>query len=253
MKPERAGAGAARWVTVFVGLLFILPGCSVYQGPEYGTYDPVERVNRVSFTVTEEVDRVVVKPVARAYTRVLPDFMVTGIQNIFENLRTLDSAINGFLQGKPKSGATDVARFLVNSTVGIAGFFDVATPIGLQYQDQDLGQTLAVWGYTRSSYVYVPFMGPATVRDVPGVVIKASIVPVLLIGDGFNFYVAALDALSVRADRLRDTDARDAAAIESYSFTREAYYQRRRFQIFDGDPPADASLFDELDLLDDFE
>ena len=246
-----ADTGAAR-VTALLLSILLGSGCASQQIPEYGVHDPAEPINRVSFNVTEQVDRAITRPAARAYQQVLPNFVVVGIHNFFENIRTLDSAINGLLQGKPRSAAIDTGRFLTNTVVGLAGFIDVATDLGLEYQNQDFGQTLAVWGYTRSSYLYVPLLGPSTVRDLPGAVIKAAWVPALLVNSSADWWIEALDILSVRADRLRATDSRDATALESYSFTREAYYQQRRYLIFDGDPPVDSG-FEALDWLDDLD
>jgi len=235
-----------------VALALLVSCASQAREEEQEVRDPLEPVNRVSFEVTEQIDRYVMRPLARAYQWALPDFAITGVYNFFHNLRTLDSAINGMLQGKPRSAATDTGRFLTNSIFGLGGLFDVATDMGLEYQDRDLGQTLAVWGYTHSSYVYVPLLGPTTVRDLPGTFVKAAWVPLLLMNDKSNFWVEGLDLVSVRAERLRATDARDAMALESYTFTREAFYQRRRFKLIDGEPPVESG-FEALDWLEEEE
>lgn len=247
----KSGTGPTLRTALLLGAL-ALSGCASQQLPEFGVHDPIEPINRVSFEFTERVDRAITRPAARAYQWLLPEFMVLGIHNFFANIRTLDSAINGLLQGKPRSAAIDTGRFLTNSTLGLAGFIDVATDLGLEYQNEDFGQTLAVWGYTRTSYIYVPLLGPSTIRDLPGAIIKAAWVPALLVNSSSGWWIEGLDILSVRADRLRATDARDATALESYSFTREAYYQQRRFLIFDGDPPADSG-FEALDWLDELD
>lgn len=231
--------------------LALLAGCAS-QATERGVRDPLEPVNRVSFEVTEQIDRYVMRPLARAYQWALPDFAITGIYNFFHNLRTLDSAVNGLLQGKPRSAATDTGRFLANSTFGLVGLIDVATDMGLEYQDRDLGQTLATWGYTHSSYVYLPLLGPSTVRDLPGTFVKAAWIPLLLLNNDSDLWVEGLDLVSVRAKRLRATDARDAMALESYTFTREAFYQRRRFKLRDGEPPVESG-FEALDRLEEEE
>jgi len=185
------------------------------------------------------------KPVARGFKRVVPGFLRQGIQNFFSNVRGVDSAVNGFLQGKPRRGFTDVGRVLVNTTLGIGGLFDPATDMGLQFQDEDFGQTLAVWGYTESAYVYLPVVGPVTVRDIPVVVLRFA-VPRFVLGENYTLGVGALDVVALRSEALALTQARDAAALDPYAFTREAYYQRRKFQIFDGAPPQD-EFFDEFE------
>ena len=172
----------------------------------------------------------------------------------FKNLRSLDSGANGFLQGKPKRGATDSLRFVVNTTVGLGGLFDVATPAGLHHQDEDIGQTLAVWGWKKSRYLYVPFVGPSTVRDLPVLVVRG-ILPRLILGDFHNLGISGLDVVSARAGALDLTETRDAAALDAYVFTREAYVQRRKFLIFDGNPPVEDfdDFFDEFDEDDEFD
>lgn len=231
---------------VFVIALALLTsvGCSSLEGPEYGTYEGAEGFNRKSYQFSDYVDRKALAPVARGYTKVTPGWWRKGVANAFGNLRTIDSSLNGFLQGKPKRGAIDLARIVVNTTLGIGGLFDPATPMGLPYQDEDLGQTLAVWGIKRSRYVYVPFLGPSTVRDVPSLIVRSA-VPRLLIGPDYNVWVSSLDLLNTRAELLGLTDARDSTALDPYVFTRDAYFQRRKFLIFDGDPPLDD--FDEFD------
>ncbi len=233
---------------VFGWLVVLHSACSSLEGPDYGVYDASEGLNRASYTFSDRLDRAVVVPVAEGYQALLPDFVETAVTNFFHNLRDLDSALNGFLQGKPKSGGNDVARFMINSTIGLAGLIDVATPAGLRPQDEDFGQTLAVWGWKNSRYVYVPFLGPATIRDLPSLAVRG-FVPRLLLGNEYSFWLGGLDVLNTRANALTLTGARDASALDPYAFTREAYYQRRKFVIFDGDPPMDE--FD--DFFDEFE
>ena len=225
-----------------LGSVLLLSPCAGLEGPDYGVYDTTEDVNRGMYRFSDRVDRAVVVPVAKGYQALMPDFIETGITNFFRNLRDLDSALNGFLQGKPKRGGTDVARFILNSTVGLAGLFDVATPAGLRAQEEDLGQTLAVWGWKKSRYVFVPFLGPTTIRDLPSLTVRG-FVPRLVLGSSYSFWLGGLDVLNTRANALALTDARDASALDPYAFTREAYFQRRKYVIFDGDPPEEFDDF----------
>lgn len=234
-------------VVVISASVLLLNACSTLEGPEYGAYERAEKPNRASFAVMEGIDRAVGKPAAKAYQFVLPTWVRSRISLFFANLQTVDSALNCYLQGNFKAGNADVGRVLINSTVGLAGFFDPATHIGLEYQQEDFGQTLASWGYTRSRYVYFPVIGPTTLRDLPGALVHQIISPRVLMGPAYNVWVGAADTLSNRADLLQLTDARDDAALDPYAFTREAFYQKRKFDIFNGNPPADESLFDELD------
>ncbi len=233
-----------RDVLLVAALVLLGSGCASQTG-SYSAKDPAQRFNQRSYAVSEGVDRVVLKPVARGYKRIVPGFLRTGIRNFFSNVRGVDSAVNGFLQGKPRRGFTDVGRVLVNTTLGIGGLFDPATEMGLKFQDEDFGQTLAVWGYTESAYVYLPVVGPVTVRDLPVVALRF-VVPRFVLGENYTLGVGALDVVALRSEALTLTQARDAAALDPYAFTREAYYQRRRYQIFDGSPPQE-EFFDEFE------
>lgn len=226
-------------------VVVFMAGCTTLEGPEHGVYDPYEGFNRGSYGLSDWVDRNALVPLARGYSNVTPKFLRTGISNVFLNLGTVDSIVNGFLQGKPKAGATDLARVVINTTVGIGGLIDVAAKAGLDYQEEDLGQTLAVAGVVRTRFFYIPLRGPSTVRDVPGVAIRSAI-PRLLLGGAYRWWMGGIDLLNSRAEALTLTDTRDSTALDPYAFTREAYYQRRKFLIYDGDPPVD-DFFDEFD------
>jgi len=231
-----------------VGVLALQTACASLEGPDRGAHEWAPGFNRASFELSETLDNRVLEPVARGYLNLVPGPVEAGVANFFANLRTADSALNGFLQGKPKRGGTDLMRLLLNSTVGVAGLFDVATPAGFPAQNEDFGQTLAVWGWRNSRYVYVPLAGPSTLRDLPSMAIRA-LAPRLLVGSGYPLWASGIDVVATRADALALTDARDAAALDAYAFTREAYYQRREFQIFDGNPPLEEfdDFFDETD------
>ncbi len=232
------------------GVLLAFAGCSSIPDTvdEFGVFDPHESLNRTSYEVTDDLDRVALKPVAQGYKEITPDLVERGVANVFLNLRTLPSSVNGFLQGKPVRGGTDFARFVINSTIGIAGIFDVASAWDLEYQNEDFGQTLAVWGMKKSRYMYVPFMGPTTMRDLPGALLTAY-VPRLILGSDYHWGISAVDVVSARAELLSATDVRDSSALDPYAFTRDAYFQRRKFLIYDGDPPLD-DLFDEFEEFD---
>jgi phospholipid-binding lipoprotein MlaA len=225
-------------------LLLLFSGCAPIQVGEHEVADPLEKVNRASYNLVELVETIIIKPLAFGYRKLLPAPIRRGVANFFHNIRTVDSAVNGLLQGKPKSAATDVARVLINTTVGIGGLFDVATGMGLKFQDEDFGQTLAVWGYKRSRYIYFPIVGPTTVRDLPGALWQRILTPRLILGDHYNLWTGSLDTISYRSQRLSDTEIRDETALDPYVFTREAWSQRRRFQIFDGEPETE-DFFDE--------
>ncbi len=140
-----------------------------------------------------------------------------------------------------------MTRFLVNSIAGIGGLFDVATPMGLPSHDEDLGQTLAVWGFGQGSYLFIPVSGPNTVRNLPDTASSTLLNPLFYITSAVLFPISALNIINTRANALDATDFIDEVAVDPYSFTREAYIQRRQHLIYDGNPPTDSydSIFDE--------
>jgi len=228
-----------------------LGACASDPVPEMQAYDPWEGFNRASYRAMDVADRVALQPLARGYASVFPAPVETGIANFFQNLRTPLSALCGFLQGKFDRGGKDLGRFLLNSTVGLAGLIDVAGRAGIEFQDEDLGQVFATWGYRRSRVLYLPIVGPTTVRDLPGDVLNRFLSPRWLLGDAYGWPVATLDSLSLRSSALTATDARDAAALDPYAFTREGNHQRRLDKLYDGDPPVEDFLDEALDESDD--
>lgn len=233
---------------VLAGLGWLASGCASLEGADYGVYDEYPSFNRFSYELTDAVDDAVLAPVARGYQAVLPGFVETGISNVFANMRTMPSALNGFLQGKPQRGLVDTGRFLVNTTLGVGGLFDPATGMRLYPQNEDFGQTLAVWGWRKSRYIYLPFLGPTTIRDFPSRLVSSAM-PRLILGHEYNWGVGVLDTVSSRAELLATSDIRDASALDAYTFTRDGYVQRRKFLIYDGRPPME-DLFDDFDAFD---
>jgi phospholipid-binding lipoprotein MlaA len=227
----------------------LLSGCAASGVSETQVYDPWESFNRRSYSVMDAADRYAVRPAARVYASLLPDALQSGVLNFFANLRAPMSALCGFLEGKPARGGKDLARFVINSTLGVGGLFDVARRAGIDFQDEDPGQVLAVWGYRRSRALFLPLVGPTTVRDLPGDILNLILVPSWWLGDAYGWATATTDSLATRATLLDATDARDAAALDSYAFTREASHQRRLALIYDGSPPVE----DFLDEGDDVE
>ena len=243
-----AGKTSVRHWWLF-GCVMMSVGCASLEGDDFAVYETQEGFNRWSYDTTDAVDRAVVVPIARQYAEITPNFVEQGISNFFQNLRTVASSANGFLQGKPGSGAEDLGRFVVNSTVGIGGLFDPATSVNLHYQEEDFGQTLAVWGWKKSRYIYLPMLGPTTLRDLPTRVISGYI-PRAMLGSAYHWSMGGVDFVNTRANLLTSTDVRDASALDGYTFTRDAYFQRRKYLIYDGELPVD-DLFDDFD--DEFE
>lgn len=222
----------------FLALFCVLTGCATTQTMDkYAKDDSLEPANRVFFDINETIDQALIKPVAEIYADVTPNFIRTSITNFFENLAYLNVILNDLLQGKINQGLSDVVRFVANSTMGIGGLFDVATPMGLPEHDEDFGQTLAVWGVDEGSYLYLPFFGPNTVRDSTDFVPSTLLNPFFYISSAILFPVTAVNAVNKRANLLEASNVRDEAAVDLYSFTREAYLQQREYLIYDGNPP----------------
>jgi phospholipid-binding lipoprotein MlaA len=192
--------------------------------------DPYEGFNRTMYDFNHGLDSYILGPVIDGYKWVTPDLLETGISNVFLNMKGINVVLNDFLQGKLYQGAEDTGRFLLNSTVGIAGIFDVATYAGLRQNDEDFGQTLAVWGVPSGPYLVLPVLGPSTVRGVPGSIVDTAANPVSYLA----WPVAAMAAVDMRATADSSLQFIDEASIDSYVFTREAYLQHRNYLASDG-------------------
>ncbi|MEP6608295.1 MAG: VacJ family lipoprotein [Burkholderiaceae bacterium] len=205
--------------------------------------DPIESFNRQVFEFNDVVDRALLKPVAQAYQFVLPEPVRDCVSNIFSNFREPSNAINNLLQGKPVDAGSDVCRFVVNTTIGLAGCFDPARQMGLEKHSEDFGQTLGRWGIGAGPYLVVPILGPSTVRDAIGIYgAEPYLDP--------NFYIRNIPVRNAifgtrivdqRAQLLQSDDLISGAALDKYRFIRDGYLQRRRSQVYDGSPPAEKS------------
>ncbi len=213
------------------------------------TRDPLEGFNRAMFRFNEKFDEYLLKPLAKGYRAVLPGFARQGIANFFSNLRDPVVAVNNVLQGKFKQAGSDLLRFAINSTLGLAGLFDPATAMGLEKHDEDFGQTLAVWGVGEGPYLVLPIFGPSTLRDGIGLAADYYLYPPTHMEEtSTRDKLSATNLVSRRAQLLEASDILEQAGGEDpYVFVREFYRQRRRNQIYDGAPPMEAPsfLFDE--------
>ncbi|MBP5981963.1 MAG: VacJ family lipoprotein [Halomonas sp.] len=230
-------------------------GCaSTQMAQEANPEDPWEGFNRRVFVFNDVLDRYALKPVAKGYRTVTPDPVQTGIGNFFSNLGEIRTAINSLLQGKPANAGLATSRFLINTTVGIGGLLDYATLMEITADDEDFGQTLAVWGWEDSRYLVLPLLGPSTLRDTTGLPADVASYPTFYIEDDpTRIGVAALNIVDIRAGLL---DQEDLIQGDRYRFIRDAFLQRRQFQINDGqlgdDPFAmDSFEFDDSDFSDD--
>jgi phospholipid-binding lipoprotein MlaA len=200
--------------------------------------DPYEGFNRSMFAVNEAVDKFTAKPVAQAYDMVTPLPVKAGVGNFFGNVGDLWIGVNSALQGKLGDAGVDLGRLLINSSVGIFGFFDVASELGLEKHEEDFGQTMAIWGVGDGGYMFWPIIGPRTVRDTAGWVVDSYADPVWRARPiATRNSMVALRFVDIRASLLPAEKVVDEAALDKYAYIRDAYLQRRRNQIFDGRPP----------------
>jgi phospholipid-binding lipoprotein MlaA len=222
-----------------LALVFVasLAGCATAPGRTSGD-DRFESFNRGVYKFNDVVDRATLKPVAKGYKKITPHWMRVGIANFFGNLETPATALNQFLQGKPGLGLRDTGRFLLNSTLGVGGVLDVATAVGLEANDEDFGQTLAVWGVGSGPYLTLPFFGPSSMRDAPARILDFFSDPLDYADLPWEVTWAkrGLNAVHSRAELLA-LEPTLQRTYDPYAFIRDAWVQQREFEIFDGNPP----------------
>jgi phospholipid-binding lipoprotein MlaA len=219
-------------VVVFLSLLFA--GCASAPNAKTDPRDPLERVNRVSYKVTDVVDRAVLRPVAKGYKAIAPQFVETGVSNFFENLGQPTVIVNDLLQAKFRPALSDTGRFLMNTTFGVGGLWDAASSLGLEKHDEDFGQSLGKWGTPSGAYLFIPFYGPSTVRDGIGAVADLYTDPIHYVErDAWRYGLQGMNLIDTRA-RLLETDQALQNTFDRYAFIRNAYLQRRQYQVTDG-------------------
>ena len=230
----------------------LLAGCASTT-PSEDVYDPWEGYNRAMYSINDGFDRAIAKPVAKGYDFIMPAPMSQGVTNFFSNLDDFRVVINDLLQFKFSQAAHDTGRFVLNSTVGVAGIFDVASYGGIEKHREDFGQTLGVWGVGNGPYFVIPILGPSTVRDSVGLIGDAYTSPVFFATDD----VATRNALIVlffidtRANLLGTTKILEEAAEDKYAYVRNAYMQYRRNLVYDGNPPDDGYVAEDEILFGD--
>lgn len=204
--------------------------------------DPFESYNRSVHNFNQGFDRAVAKPVAQTYQNVTPDWIDKGLTNFFGNLDDVIVLANDLLQFKFEQAASDSARILFNTTAGLLGFIDVASHMDLRKHNEDFGQTLGYWGVPSGPYLVLPFLGPSSIRDTAGMAVDYTYLDPVVnnvqhVNDRSALFLT--DFVDKRADFLSATRLLDEAALDHYTFTREAYLQRRQYYVYDGDPPMD--------------
>ena len=195
--------------------------------------DPYETLNRVVFNISDSLDESFLKPTAQVYSNYTPLFIKDSVTNFFYNLTEIDTVINQLLQGKPKLAAQDSLRFLINTTMGFGGIFDVASRIGFERHDEDFGQTLGVWGVDTGAYVFVPFVGPSTIRDLVGIPLSWYVSGTFAIEDNkTKIFFSVLDVIETRERLLA---AENLIIGDKYEFVKDVFMQSREHEVKDGD------------------
>jgi phospholipid-binding lipoprotein MlaA len=222
-------------------LVAALVGCTTIRESRGGPgqrLDPWENWNRKVFNFNEGVDKAVLKPVATTYTDVVPQPVRRGVSNFFANFADAWSAVNNMLQGKFELGFEDVTRVGTNTIFGLFGILDVASEMGLDHHYEDFGQTLGRYGVGAGAYVVLPVLGPSTVRDAAALPLdRLASPPALFDGTKTQIGFTVLQIVNTRAALLGATRVIDDISLDKYTFVRDAYLQRRRALVFDGDPP----------------
>lgn len=231
------------WALLFSGSL-LLTGCAGTEtttinanvaAPEVSPIDPYEGFNRSMYDFNMGLDKYLLKPVADGYAFVMPDVMQTSVTNFFNNLKGINVVLNDVLQGKFEQSASDLGRFTTNTTLGLGGLFDVATPLGLQQNVEDFGQTMAVWGVDQGPYLVLPLLGPTTVRDGGGTILDRAANPgTYVMGTGI------VEGINERANAESALNFIDEAALDPYVFTRESFLQYRQNLANDGKTDVDS-------------
>ena len=220
---------------ICVVLLIFISGCATTGVKD--ERDPIEGFNRSMYSFNHGIDKVLFNPIAKLYQAITPDFVEKGISNFFNNIDDISIIANDILQLKIGQAYMDTARFVFNSTLGLAGFRDVSSQMGLEKHDEDFGQTLAVWGVGAGPYLVVPIFGPTTLRDSTSLVVYDVLLnPVTYLNnnDALKAGILTLNFIDIKADLLTANDLIDEAALDQYEFTKNAYFSKRESQINDG-------------------
>jgi len=232
-------------VSLFLVAMLLLAGCASTADKE--TNDPWETYNRWMYGINDGFDSAITKPIAKGYNFIVFEPINTGVSNVFRNLDDVLVIFNDLLQLKFKQAGSDTYRFVLNSTVGVAGIFDVAGYAGVPKHHEDFGQTLGYWGVNTGPYVVLPFLGPSSIRDGTGLIADIYMHPITHIEDvPTRNRRYALGIIDKRAGLLKAESILKEAAIDEYAYVRDAYQQYRRNLVHDGNPPDDEfDVFEE--------
>ncbi|GAA4351816.1 MlaA family lipoprotein [Kangiella taiwanensis] len=234
-------------IMIFLSALLLTACATTGDNPK----DPYEERNRAVWDFNRSIDKAVLKPVAEGYQYITPDPVEAGVSNFFDNLGEISNIVNSLLQAKFGDAGKSTGRFLINSTIGLAGLLDPATEMGIKEQDEDFGQTLAVWGFESGPFLMLPLIGPSNPRDGIGFAVDSFGVysPYDALNDSqTEWTLRSLWLIDTRAELL-PLEEQLEEALDEYLMVRDAYLQRREFLIYDGRPPIE----DECEFEEDCE
>ncbi len=229
-------------------LLVLILGTTGCATTRHDPRDPLEAWNRGVQKFNDKLDDYFMKPLAKGYQWITPTFVDRGITNFFNNIDDIGVTLNDLFQLKLAQGTMDAGRFIVNSTVGLAGFFDVAAKVDLPKHNEDFDQTLGTWGLSTGPYLVLPFFGPSSPRGAAGLVGDSAMNPISYANaTAISSGLYALRMTDIRADNLSATRIADQASIDRYEFIRNAYFQQRNYLVYDGNPPLDQEWEEDID------
>jgi len=253
---SRSQFGVRAWIGLPLILLAVLlaAGCASNPDRVSDPRDPLEPFNRAVYRFNTDFDNAFMRPLAEGYKAITPEPVDRGITNFFRNIDDVTSFANNILQFKMSRAGSDLGRIFMNSTVGILGFFDVATNAGLPSYKEDFDQTLGYWGLEPGAFVMLPILGPSSMRGTIGWAGDIVTDPFFSIETGDIYWgVITLRMVDYRADRLAAGDILDDASLDPYTFLRDAYLQRRQNLVYDGNPPSsegEGDIWDDVDFED---
>jgi phospholipid-binding lipoprotein MlaA len=220
--------------SILLILLLVTTGCATTSklSGDFNPNDPYEKSNRKVFEFNNKIDKLFLRPVTDFYDKATPEFAQTSITNFFANLDDIRISINNLLQGNVVESMSDITRFFINSIFGLGGFFDVASEMGLEKHSEDFGQTLGRWGAKPGPYLMLPFLGPSTTRDAFTFVGDTALAPALSLDD--NAARVGLISLDLINTYSAFTGIADIESKDQYAFLRDAYLERRKYEVNDG-------------------
>ena len=225
-----------KFAVVTLAGVMTLSGCASFRTAAPG--DPIEPINRGIYSFNSTFDHYLFKPIAKGYDFVVPGPIKTGVTNVFQNVSDVQSLVSDALQLKGAKFGDDLGRVMLNTTFGIAGIFDLATPMGIERGNEDIGQTLGYWGIGAGPYLVIPFLGPSSLRDAVGRYGDAQINPVSFVSSvPVRNSLTGLSVVDARVGLFPAEDLLNQAALDKYTFLRSAYLQRRQSLVLDGKRP----------------